>query len=75
MDIGLPDVARAAFVTPRARQLAFRRPLHATPMRYLRRVRLELARADRHCAAAGDGVFAGPGNRVFAGRCAGTEPS
>ncbi len=56
LDIGLPDVARAAFVTPRALQLAFRRHLDTTPMRYLRRVRLELARADLRGAAPGDGL-------------------
>ncbi|HEY8300572.1 MAG TPA: helix-turn-helix transcriptional regulator [Jatrophihabitans sp.] len=42
--IGVADIARAAFVTPRAVQLAFRRHLDVTPTAYLRRVRLEHAR-------------------------------
>jgi anti-anti-sigma factor len=39
-DLSLADIARAAHVTPRAVQLAFRRHLGTTPMAYLRRVRL-----------------------------------
>jgi len=42
-DIGIADIAAAAFVTTRAVQLAFRRYLGTTPMRYLRQVRLERA--------------------------------
>ena len=42
-DIALVDIARAASVTTRAVQLAFRRHLNTTPMAYLRRVRLEQA--------------------------------
>ncbi|MFD5409286.1 helix-turn-helix domain-containing protein [Streptomyces nojiriensis] len=40
------EIAAAAGVTPRALQYAFRRHLGATPMAYLRRVRLGLAHAD-----------------------------
>lgn len=51
-DIGIADVARATYVTPRAIQLMFRRHRDCTPMEYLRRVRLhhahrELLAADR----------------------------
>ena len=42
-DISVADIAAAAFVTIRAVQLAFRRYLGTTPMRYLRQVRLERA--------------------------------
>jgi AraC-like DNA-binding protein len=45
-DIGLTEIAAAAFVTPRAIQLAFRRHLDTTPMAYLRRVRLACAHDD-----------------------------
>ncbi|GAA2694806.1 MULTISPECIES: helix-turn-helix transcriptional regulator [Actinosynnema] len=45
-DIAMPDIAAAAFVTPRAVQLAFRRHLSTTPMAYLRRVRLDAARTE-----------------------------
>ncbi len=50
-DIGVADIAAAAFVTVRAVQLAFRRYLDTTPLGYLRQVRLEgahreLAEAD-----------------------------
>ncbi|WP_030299503.1 helix-turn-helix domain-containing protein [Streptomyces katrae] len=45
-EIGLADMAAAAGVTPRALQYAFRSHLDTTPMAYLRRVRLALARAD-----------------------------
>ncbi|MGX1811015.1 helix-turn-helix transcriptional regulator [Nocardia sp. NPDC055321] len=54
LEIGVADIARAAHVSVRSLQLAFRRHLHTTPMRYLRRVRLELARADLLRAVAGD---------------------
>jgi anti-anti-sigma factor len=42
-DIGVADIAAAAFVTVRAVQLAFRRYLGTTPLGYLRQVRLERA--------------------------------
>jgi AraC-like DNA-binding protein len=42
-DIGVADIARAAHVTTRAIQLAFRRHLQTTPSAYLRRVRLQYA--------------------------------
>lgn len=42
-DIGVADIAAAAFVTVRAVQLAFRRYLDTTPLGYLRQVRLERA--------------------------------
>jgi AraC-like DNA-binding protein len=56
LQIGVADVARAADVTPRALQLAFRRHLGTSPMAYLRRLRLELARADLTDAVPGDGT-------------------
>jgi AraC-like DNA-binding protein len=43
IDITIADIARAAGVTTRAVQLAFRRHLDTTPAGYLRRVRLEQA--------------------------------
>jgi AraC-like DNA-binding protein len=43
IDITVADIARAAGVTARAIQLAFRRHLDVTPAAYLRRVRLEQA--------------------------------
>ena len=42
-DIGVADIAAAAFVTVRAVQLAFRHDLDTTPLQYLRQVRLERA--------------------------------
>jgi AraC-like DNA-binding protein len=42
-------------VTPRALQLAFRRHLGTTPLRYLRRLRLAGAHDDLRAAGAGDG--------------------
>lgn len=42
-DIGVTEIAAAAFVTIRAVQLAFRRYLGTTPLGYLRQVRLEQA--------------------------------
>ncbi len=45
-DITAADVARAAGVSARAVQLAFRRHLGLTPTAYLRRVRLDGARAE-----------------------------
>jgi len=46
IDISISDIAGAAYVTPRALQLAFRRHLDTTPMAYLRRVRLDCAHRD-----------------------------
>lgn len=45
-DISIAAIAAAAFVTPRAVQLAFRRHLDTTPLEYLRQVRLQRAHAD-----------------------------
>lgn len=45
LEIGVADVARAAHVSVRALQLAFRRHLGTTPMAYLRRVRLDRVHA------------------------------
>ena len=45
-DIGLAEIAAAAFVTTRAVQLAFRRHMDTTPLEYLRRVRLANAHRD-----------------------------
>jgi transcriptional regulator GlxA family with amidase domain len=42
-DISAAEIAAAAYVTPRAVQLAFRRHLGITPMGYLRQIRLEQA--------------------------------
>jgi AraC-like DNA-binding protein len=44
--IGLPDVACAAGVSPRALQMAFRRFRDTTPMAHLRALRLDLARSE-----------------------------
>ncbi|MBM7864824.1 helix-turn-helix transcriptional regulator [Lentzea nigeriaca] len=49
-DITAVDIARAARVSIRAVQLAFRRHLNMTPMAYLRRVRLSCAHADLRAA-------------------------
>jgi AraC-like DNA-binding protein len=51
IDITVADIARAAGVTARAVQLAFRRHLDITPAGYLRRVRLD--QAHRQLQAAG----------------------
>ena len=45
-EIGVADAARAAHVTVRALQLAFRRHLDTTPMAYLRQVRMDRVHAD-----------------------------
>ncbi|MEV0123101.1 helix-turn-helix transcriptional regulator [Streptomyces sp. NPDC050703] len=45
-DIGVAQIAAAAYVTPRAVQYAFRRHLDTTPLAYLRRVRLDAAHHD-----------------------------
>jgi transcriptional regulator GlxA family with amidase domain len=55
-DITAVDIARAAHVTVRAVQLAFRRHLDTTPMAYLRLVRLEHAHKELSAARAGDGT-------------------
>ncbi|QFZ20760.1 helix-turn-helix transcriptional regulator [Saccharothrix syringae] len=56
LDISVADIARAGYVSVRALQLAFRRHLNTTPMRYLRRVRLDLARTDLQAAHPADGT-------------------
>ncbi|GAA2780868.1 hypothetical protein GCM10010441_02110 [Kitasatospora paracochleata] len=45
-DISLADIARAAHVTPRALQYAFRRHRGTTPLNHLRAVRLDAAHRD-----------------------------
>lgn len=52
--IGIADIAAAAGVTGRAVQLAFRRHLGTTPMRYLRRARLDHAHRELRAAATAD---------------------
>lgn len=56
VDISVADIARAASVTNRALQLAFRRHLDTTPMRYLRWVRLARAHEMLSMSVPGDGV-------------------
>jgi AraC-like DNA-binding protein len=56
LDLSIVDIARAAYVTVRAVQLAFRRQLDTTPMAYLRRVRLERAHEQLRDALPGDGT-------------------
>ncbi|PWW20885.1 AraC-like DNA-binding protein [Geodermatophilus normandii] len=56
LDISVADIARAAHVTPRAVQLAFRRHLDTTPTAYLRQVRLAQAHRQLREATPGDGV-------------------
>lgn len=56
LDIGAADIARAAHVTVRAVQLAFRRHRDTTPAAYLRRVRLERAHEQLLAAAPDDGT-------------------
>ena len=55
-DIGLADIARAACVTPRAVQLAFRRHLNTTPTAHLRTVRLAQAHRQLRDATPGEGT-------------------
>jgi len=55
-DVGVADIAQAAYVTVRTIQLAFRRHLGTTPMAYLRRVRLDRARDDLRNADPGQGT-------------------
>ncbi|MFC8175447.1 helix-turn-helix transcriptional regulator [Streptomyces sp. NPDC057235] len=52
-DIGLVDIAAAAYVTPRAAQYAFSRHAGSTPLGYLRRVRLDRAHAELRAADPG----------------------
>ncbi|GAA2673790.1 MULTISPECIES: AraC family transcriptional regulator [Actinosynnema] len=52
-DLSAAEIAAAAHVTPRAIQLAFRRHLGTTPTAYLRRVRLDAARAELAAAEPG----------------------
>jgi AraC-like DNA-binding protein len=56
LDITVADVARAAYVTVRAVQLAFRRYLDTTPMAFLRRVRLERTHEQLLATAPQDGT-------------------
>jgi AraC-like DNA-binding protein len=56
LDISIADIARAAYVTPRAIQIAFRRQLGTTPLAFLRQVRLEHARQQLKDATPGDGT-------------------
>ncbi|MGA5499409.1 helix-turn-helix transcriptional regulator [Streptomyces cinereoruber] len=57
-DIGLADIAAAAYVTPRAAQYAFSRHAGTTPFGYLRRVRLDRAHAELRTADPGTTVSA-----------------
>ena len=50
LDIRLTDIAAAIGVTPRTVQYKFRRHLGATPLGYLRRVRLQRAHRDLQAA-------------------------
>ncbi|MFI5915185.1 helix-turn-helix transcriptional regulator [Dactylosporangium sp. NPDC051541] len=56
LDISVADIARAAHVTVRAVQLAFRRHLELTPMAYLRQVRLARAHEQLRAADPDDGT-------------------
>ncbi|WP_018503597.1 helix-turn-helix domain-containing protein [Parafrankia discariae] len=56
LDISAVDIARAAHVTVRALQLAFRRHLDTTPMAHLRAVRLDHAHKQLRAASPGDGT-------------------
>ncbi|MBB1156941.1 helix-turn-helix transcriptional regulator [Amycolatopsis sp. DR6-1] len=53
-DLTATELAQAAGVSARAVQLAFRRHLDTTPMAYLRRVRLDHARAELRAATLGE---------------------
>jgi AraC-like DNA-binding protein len=55
-DITIADIARAAYVTVRAIQLAFRRHMNTTPMAYLRHVRLEGAHKQLSALSPNDGA-------------------
>ena len=50
LDIRLTDIAAAIGVTPRTLQYTFRRHVGATPLGYLRRVRLQRAHRDLQAA-------------------------
>lgn len=54
-ELTITEIAAAAFVTPRAVQLAFRTHLGTTPMEYLRRLRLAGAHEQLERATGGDG--------------------
>jgi AraC-like DNA-binding protein len=54
--VTVPEIAAAAGLTVRALQDAFRRHYGITPVRYLRRVRLEYAHLELHNADPRDGV-------------------
>ncbi|MFC8525954.1 helix-turn-helix domain-containing protein [Nocardia sp. NPDC057227] len=54
-DIALADVAAAAFVTPRALQLAFRKHLDTTPLQYLQQLRLHAVHEQLVAAGPGSG--------------------
>jgi AraC-like DNA-binding protein len=54
-DLTLAEIGRAARVSPRSVQLAFRRHLDLTPVAYLRQVRLGHAHAQLEGAVEGDG--------------------
>lgn len=56
LDIGVTDIARAAHVTVRAVQLAFRSHMNTTPTAYVRRVRLHRAREQLLAASPEDGT-------------------
>jgi AraC-like DNA-binding protein len=56
LDIGVADIARAACVSVRAIQIAFRRHRQLTPTQYLRRVRLIRAHEQLRAAMPGDGT-------------------
>jgi transcriptional regulator GlxA family with amidase domain len=59
IDISIVDVARAAYASTRAVQLAFRRHLDTTPMTYLRQVRLQYAHEQLGAANPQDGTTVG----------------
>jgi AraC-like DNA-binding protein len=78
LDLSLADLSLACLVSPRTLQYAFRRHLGCTPMAYLRRIRLDLARQalrDGSASSVGDvaarfgffnpGRFAAEYRRVF----------
>ena len=85
LDIRLTDIAAAIGVTPRTVQYTFRRHLGATPLGYLRRVRLFRAHRDLQAAdptvdtvmqIAGRWRFSHPGRFSMAYKEAfGTSPS
>ncbi|MCA1983094.1 AraC family transcriptional regulator [Nocardioides nematodiphilus] len=56
LDLGVVEIARAAHVSVRTLQAAFRRHLDTTPMTYLRRVRLDRVRAELSAADPAGGL-------------------